>query len=361
VLRGRLLRVMRTVDMIANTTAEDAIKRQMMRVFSVVVVVLVISTGFVQYLANEMAGENWIGIKTRCSFPDADVCGGLCTPAASANANGCITIKRFGEPSLYSCTFLAGGCHPNPNPNPNPDPGPEDGSATRPRAGPRKSKTPTAATRWTSMSRSTSPSSRSPRSGNAASLSPLAPPRARAPQLGARRYGDITPVSALSKMVMIVLVCFTAYAIPNQVLPAPALSRQRRPAARARARRSRRAAAAPPAQLQKLQALRELRSEYDGVFAHTPGRPFVILCCSPDVDVRPFVAEFFHEDHATKRSSPQLVLLINTFPSQKIRQLLLKVRLRPAQSSSKVSGGCCVLLRSPRPAAPLGESTPRGR
>ena len=228
-LRGRLLRVMRTVDMIANTTAEDAIKRQMMRVFSVVVVVLVISTGFVQYLANEMAGENWIGIKTRCSFPDADVCGGLCTPAASANANGCITIKRFGEPSLYSCTFLAGGCHPNPNPNPNPDPGPEDGSATRPRAGPRKSKTPTAATRWTSMSRSTSPSSRSPRSGNAASLSPLAPPRARAPQLGARRYGDITPVSALSKMVMIVLVCFTAYAIPNQVLPAPALSRQRRP------------------------------------------------------------------------------------------------------------------------------------
>jgi len=62
--------------------------------------------------------------------------------------------------------------------------------------------------------------------------------------------------------------------------------------------------------LNKLQSLRELRSEYDGTFNHTPGRPFVILCCSPGVDVRPFVAEFFHEVN----SNPQPQNLENNQP-----------------------------------------------
>ena len=37
------------------------------------------------------------------------------------------------------------------------------------------------------------------------------------------------------------------------------------------------------------------------------GRPFVILCCSPGVDVRPFVAEFFHE----VQSNPNLHATLN--------------------------------------------------
>eukprot|EP00290_Baffinella_frigidus_P001588 CAMPEP_0180186658 /NCGR_PEP_ID=MMETSP0986-20121125/43102_1 /TAXON_ID=697907 /ORGANISM="non described non described, Strain CCMP2293" /LENGTH=1467 /DNA_ID=CAMNT_0022140679 /DNA_START=129 /DNA_END=4533 /DNA_ORIENTATION=- len=212
-------------------------------VFSVVVVVLVVSTGFVQYLANEM-GESWMGINLRCDFEDINQCETECN-----HYLGCITVPPTGSnPSYHSCVFPSQGFQTS------------NGVLCKNAMDFHESLYFTIVT-FTSVG-----------------------------------YGDITPVSALSKMVMICLVVFTVYAIPNQ--------------------------------LNQLNALRELRSEYDGTFAHTPGRPFVILCCSPDMDVRRFVAEFFHEDHLTKGTSPQLILLINSFPTRLIRQMLLKYAVR---------------------------------
>ncbi len=68
------------------------------------------------------------------------------------------------------------------------------------------------------------------------------------------------------------------------------------------------------------QALRELRTDFDGPFRPSHGRPFVILCCNPGVDVRTFIAEFFHEDHTSKNlSDPQLIILMDCMPDNELR------------------------------------------
>ena len=195
----RLLRVLRSFELLSDS-AEDAIRRQTMRLVSMIVVILVVTTGFVQFLANDMDQE-WLGVKKLCEFASEHLCEqncrlGGCMPGNSASDTNfyCQFSYDFRSPDVTSCKNEM-SFHDS--------------------------------LYYTIVTFST---------------------------LG---YGDVVPVTAFSRIAMLVLVSVTIYGVPYQ--------------------------------LNKLQALRELRTDYDGSFRASPGRPFVILSANGTVDVRPFI------------------------------------------------------------------------
>ena len=82
----RLLRAVRSFELLTDT-AEDAIKKQTMRLLSLVVILIMVSTGFVQYIANELGGEVWNGVMQKCLFNSHSECEASCEEA-------CHTFER---------------------------------------------------------------------------------------------------------------------------------------------------------------------------------------------------------------------------------------------------------------------------
>lgn len=106
-------------------------------------------------------------------------------------------------------------------------------------------------------------------------------------------YGDVAPVDDVSRISMIFLIGLAIWAVPSQI--------------------------------NALNQLRDLRSDFDRSFVKSPDRAHCIVSCDVAVDLVRFVAEFFHEDHQQSFSStPQLILLINEMPDADLRTLLLK-------------------------------------
>jgi hypothetical protein len=68
----RLIRILRSFEMLTSSS-EDAIRGQTMRLFSIVAVILVVTTGFVQYLANDL-DEEWLGVVQHCLFRSLNDC-----------------------------------------------------------------------------------------------------------------------------------------------------------------------------------------------------------------------------------------------------------------------------------------------
>lgn len=79
----RLLRVVRSMELLTDN-AKDAIHRQTMRLISTIVVIMVVSTGFVQFLANDMDQE-WSGVPQRCLFESLEACHFVCPDPDECN------------------------------------------------------------------------------------------------------------------------------------------------------------------------------------------------------------------------------------------------------------------------------------
>lgn len=97
----RLLRAVRSFELLTDT-AEDAIKKQTMRLVSLIVILIMVSTGFMQYVANEIGGEIWQGVHQLCSFDSAAVCAAQCEEE-------CLRVSTGGEEPYWTCLFLPGG------------------------------------------------------------------------------------------------------------------------------------------------------------------------------------------------------------------------------------------------------------
>lgn len=242
----RLIRVLRSFEMLSSSS-EDAIRGQTMRLFSIVAVILVVTTGFVQYLANDLK-EEWLGVVQECLFETLHSCENVCSP----------------EDREY-CKMVPENLH-------------DDGPGERYRCKLNYPYRGTDATCSNAMQFHDS----------------LYFTIVTFATVG---YGDVVPVTTLSRISIFFMIGVTMWAVPHQ--------------------------------LNKLQALKDLQTEHDGVFTKTSKRPHVILSCNPSVNVEQFVGEFFHEDHAMKTlRAPQLVLLIDQDPTNELRRLLLKYATR---------------------------------
>eukprot|EP00960_Hanusia_phi_P061015 764706-Hanusia_phi.AAC.2 len=229
----RLIRLIRSFELISDAS-DDAIRRQTIRIISIVLCILVVTTGIVQYLANE-TGEVWTGVAQQCEFFSEAECSLSCPNNCELDsskkgvylcylpfgqtqlgASHCQTRMMFHDSLYYTLvTFSTVG------------------------------------------------------------------------------YGDVVPITAMSRILMLFMIGLTIYVVPNQ--------------------------------FKKLHDLRELQSEFDSVWVKKNNRAHVILACNPSVDFHAFIAEFFHEDHALKTMfAPQLVILVDCPPSNEVRQVLLK-------------------------------------
>lgn len=235
----RLLRVVRSLELLTDNS-EDAIHRQGMRLISTVVVIMVVSTGFVQFLANDL-GENWSGVSRQCLFDSMEGCTLTCPNPRNCEAPMLDPDEKDGT-LYYPCDMF---------------------TKYRGKDAKCKNKMKFHDSLYYTIA-----------------------------TFGTVGYGDVAPIDALSRISMIFLIAVAIYAVPMQV--------------------------------NKLNQLRELRSEYDGVFRKAAGRPHCILSCNPGMDLEKFISEFFHEDHKeTYAATPQLVLMCDCQPDADLRKLLL--------------------------------------
>ena len=189
----RLIRLIRSFEMI-SASSDDAIRRQTIRIISIVLCILVVTTGIVQYLANE-TGEIWTGVAQQCEFFSEAECSMSCP-------NNCnLDSSRKG---VYLCNLPFG----------------------QTQLGASNCQTRMMfhdSLYYTLVTFST---------------------------VG---YGDVVPITAMSRILMLVMIGLTIYVVPNQ--------------------------------FKKLHELRELQSEFDGVWVKKSNRAHVILACNPSASL----------------------------------------------------------------------------